>query len=329
MTTVACLWSLALAASLGENATAIAFGAQELGSVALAPDSPVGEASIREHAVAWHPAKLKYYLVADVIRLNSPHHPNTYDTELHLWASEDLVSWTYIGLAVPKGTPDESYDGYGVASPAGMALVGERLYVPFSARRTAAFTERAIGLAWSGSDPEVVPWTKSAAPVSKCRGEDDDPAVLLIPGDDRLHLYHRTTGEGGYRIVHTASATPQDPGSWPKATDVTRRPAGVRAQELTGAVFLGGAVHLFVIEQGDGVKGVQIAHLSSPEPDEYFQAAQPRARYLQGQPRTTAFGGHFTPVMKDGKLAAASWTVRQGARRYGLGLRAAHWARDD
>lgn len=48
--------------------------------VELTAASRTDEASIREHAITWHPAKKKYYLVADVVPLDSPHHPNTYDT---------------------------------------------------------------------------------------------------------------------------------------------------------------------------------------------------------------------------------------------------------
>ncbi len=317
------------AAASDTGSEMIVFGAQRHSSVTLPADSPVGQASIREHAIAWHPGKARYYLVADVIPLGSPHHPNTYDTELHLWSSEDLADWAYVGLAVPKGTEEQCYDGYGAASPAGMALFDGRLYVPFSARKTAAFTKRGVGLAWSGSDPEVVPWRKTVVPVSDLPGEDDDPAVVVIPGDQRLHLYHRTTGEGGYRVVHTASAMPREPDSWPRATDVTQRPPGVRAQELTGTAVVDGKVHLFVIEQGEGVTGIQIAHLCSETPDEPFLPVHPGKRYLSHQPKDLAFGGHFTPVVKDGRLVAASWTVWQGPGRYGLGLHAAHRDEED
>ncbi len=286
--------------------------------VALGPDSVVGEASIREHAVTWHPGKQKFYLVADVVPLESSHHPNTYETELYLWSSPDLAVWTFIGLAVPKGKAGD-YDAHGVASPAGMVYARGRLYVPFSARKAERFRQRAIGLAWSGPDPESIPWTKTASPISDLPGEDDDPALMSIPGDDALHLYHRTTGAGGYRIAHSASSSPEDPASWSPATDVTARPAGVRAQELTGAFYQEGAVHLLVIEQGDAVPGIQIAHLISPDPAGTFTEANPASRHLRGQPRRLAVGGHITPVMRENVLCACFWTVPQAAPRYGLG----------
>jgi hypothetical protein len=285
--------------------------------VELAAGSSTGEASIREHAVMWHPAKRKYYLIADVVPLSNPHHPNTYDTNLHLWSSHDLAAWTYHGVAVPKGIPGKTYDGYGVASPTAMAFFEGRLYAAFSARKTRTFAERGIGLAWSGDDPEQLPWTKTPQAVSDLPGEDDDSGVITIPGDDRLHLYHRTTGNGGYRIVHTASRTPRDPSSWPRATDVTQRPEGVRAQELTGVAWMDGAVHLFIIEHFE--KGPQrIAHVQSKQPDAMFAPLDLRRRYVEPQPRNLAYGGHLTPVLRNDRLAALFWTVAQSGKQYGL-----------
>lgn len=287
--------------------------------VALPAGSAPGEASIREHAVVWHPGKRKYYLLADVVPLASPHHPNTYDTEIHLWSSGDLAQWKYHGVAIPKGADRGRYDGYGVASPAGAAWFGGRIYVPFSARKTAAFCERSIGLARSGSDPERLPWTKTARPISDRPGEDDDAAVVSIPGDPRLHLYHRRTGPGGYRIAHTCSSTPDDPQSWPAARDATKRPESVRAQELTAAFYWRGAIHLMVIEHLRA-GGIRIAHLVSATPGGPFEPADPNRRYLgpRAQPAHTAYCGHITPVLREGRLVACFWTVPQRGRRYGL-----------
>ncbi|NQT11647.1 MAG: hypothetical protein HQ582_02790, partial [Planctomycetes bacterium] len=245
-----------------------------------------GPASIREHAVAWHPIRGKYYVAADVVSLHSPHHPNTYDTEIHLWSTPDFQCWEYHGVAVEKGQPGQSYDGYGVASPAGMVFAGGKLYVPFSARRTERFDRRSIGLAWSGANPEDLPWTKSSRPISDPEGEDDDPALLTITGDDRLHLYHRRTGPGGYRIVHTASATPEEIDSWPPAEPATPRPEPVRAQELTGVFSEDGKTHLLVIEHLTA-GGMKIAHLTSDRSEGPFESADPSERYLRPESQTS------------------------------------------
>lgn len=287
--------------------------------VELTSDLPTGEASIREHAIVWHPVKQKFYLIADVVPLKSRFHPNTYETEIHLWSSIDLTKWHYVGVAIEKGMPENSYDGYGVASPAGAAFLNGKIYVPFSARRTKKFTQRGIGLAWSGSNPEQIPWTKSNKPISDLEGEDDDPALMKIPGEKRLHLYHRRTGPGGYRIVHTTSETPENPETWPAAKPATSRPDEIRAQELTGAFFANDKCHLLIIEHFKA-GGIKIAHLVSKKTEGPFLPLEGANRYLspESQPKKLAYSGHITPVVRGNQLAALFWTVPQKNKRYGL-----------
>ena len=303
----------------GDLSGLISFDPAVTYTVELPAGSPVGEASIRENAIVWHPEMKKYYLVADVVPLTNPHHPNTYETEIHLWSSPDLVKWTYHGVAVEKGKLKESYDAHGVASPSGMAFKNGKLYVPFSARRTSGFSGRGIGLAWSGKNPEKIPWEKTGRAISDLTGEDDDPAVVTVPGDPRLHLYHRRTGPGGYRIVHVANDNPEVVSDWAAATPVTSRPETVRAQELTGAYFDHKKVHLLVIEHLYA-GGIKIAHLSADKPAGPFTPANPKHRYLDGnqQAAKLAYGGHITALPRNEKVLAFFWTVPQKGKRYGL-----------
>ncbi len=305
--------------AIATAASPITIDASKTFRVELATDSPVGEASIREHAIAWHPIKRKFYLVADVIPLSSPHHPNTYDTDIHLWSSADLGRWTYHGVAVKKGKRGESYDGYGVASPVAMVFWRGELLVPFSARMTKSFGRRSIGLAWSGRDPEKLPWTKSPRPVSDLDGNDDDCALLTVPGDDRIHLFHRNGGPPDYRIVHTSSTSPKQPNSWPKAMPVIPRSDDVRAQELTGLFFANGTVRMLVIEHMR-TGGMKIADLQSRAPAGPFEPHQPGQRYLpaDSQPTGLAYSGMITPVVRDGRVVAFFWCSFQKGKRYGL-----------
>ena len=305
------------AAVRAQTADPWTYDAERRFAVALPADSPLGEASIREHAICWHPKREKFYLVADVVPLASRHHPNTYDTQLYLWSSPNLADWTLHGLAVPKGLPERHFDGFGTASPAGMAYLDGRLYVPYSARRTPRFTQRSIGLAYSGDDPEHVPWTKLDRPISDLVGEDDDAAALAEPGTGRLHVYHRTTGPGGYRIVRAWSDAPNNAARWRPATPVTERPADVRAQELTGVARFDGRYHLFVIEHLTA-GGIKIAHLICDRPEGPFEPLEANRRYIERQPAGLAYGGHFTPVVQGGSLRAIFWTASQQGRRYGL-----------
>ena len=312
-----CIGCFSAAVGASDEKVGVSFNPERLFEVSLPAGSPMGEASIREHAIAWHPLKKKFYLIADVIPLSNPHHPNTYNTELYLWSSPDLKVWKFHGLAVPKGTDEKAYDRYGVASPAGMAWYRGRLWVPFSARRTPQFTKRSIGLAWSGDDPENLPWTKTSAPISDLAGEDDDPAVMTVDNDDRLHLYHRSTA-GGYKIVHTASSHPESPDSWGKACAVTEPMSDVRAQELTGVAFYQGRVHLFVIEHLL-TSGIKIGHFASRQPDAIFTYADCSHRFVDVQPSGLAYGGHLTPILQNNTFIGFSWTVSQAGKRYGIG----------
>lgn len=285
----------------------------------MSGDSPHGDSSLREHAVVWHPLKKKYYLIADVIPLKSRHHPNTYETELHLWSSTDLESWAWHGVVVEKGNRPDAYDQHGVASPAGIAFLNGKIYVPFSARKTTKFTQRGIGLAVSGTDPEKIPWTKSDRAVSDPEGEDDDPAVLVLPNSGDLHLFHRNAGPDGYRIVHTVSSSPLEEASWSSHQQVALAPEGVRAQELTGVYFQEDYIHLFIIEHL--IKGgTKIAFLKSREPEGPYSPVQSGERYLKptSQPASLAYSGHITPVVREQKLTAFFWTVPQAGKRYGL-----------
>tara|TARA_R110002111_G_scaffold117466_2_gene179490 strand:- start:62234 stop:63229 length:996 start_codon:yes stop_codon:yes gene_type:complete len=287
--------------------------------VALTQNSVTGAASLREHAIVWHPLKKKYYLLADVIPLKSQHHPNTYESEIHLFSSDDLSAWNYHGVAIAKGAREGAHDRHGVASPVAATLVNGIIYCPYSARKTPQFTARSVGLAYSFSDPEKIPWNKTPAPISDLPGEDDDTGLLSDETGDRLHLYHRTTGADGYQIVHSESTEPLKPGAWTKAVPVLKHPQSVRAQELTGAVVVEGQYHLFVIEhfyKG----GAKIAHLVSNQPTGPFQDFDKNQRYLTpgDQPKQVIYSGHITPVLKEGTLTAFFWTVSQQGKRYGL-----------
>lgn len=178
--------------------------------------------SIREHSIIWHPVKLKYYMVADVIDTSNIYHPDTYDTELGLFSSSDLKTWTYHGICVEKGTGAD--DGqYGVASPSQIAFWKGRIYVAYSQRNGGAteFTPRDVGLAYSSIDnPETVPWTKVAGHIADADeilgsgAVDDDCALVAIPGDNYLHLYWRAGLAGVYNTYHSKSKTPADTSSW-------------------------------------------------------------------------------------------------------------------
>jgi len=79
--------------------------------VQLTKDSVIGEASIREHTIVWHPLKKKYYLLADVIPLKSKYHPNTYESEIHLSQVAIYRTGSTMGLQLPKERQKETTIG--------------------------------------------------------------------------------------------------------------------------------------------------------------------------------------------------------------------------
>ncbi len=287
--------------------------------VELDKNSKPGESSIREHSIVWHSVKKKYYLLADVIPLSHPLHPNTYQTEIHLWSSMNLSHWKYHGVAVTMGKKRNDFDLYGASTPAGAAFFQGKIFVPYSARRTEKFRKRSIGLAWSSGNPEEIPWKKSSTPISDLEGEDDDPALISLGDNKEIHLYHRIAGPDGYQIVHCQSNQPRASNSWSHAVPAVVRPDTVRAQELTGVVVINKTIHMFVIEHLYK-KGIRIAHLSSKQPEGPFVPIKNQSRYIpkSSQPENIIYSGHITPVSQNGELKAFFWTVKQTGKRYGL-----------
>lgn len=277
--------------------------------------------SIREHAIVWHSDKAKYYMMADVLSVSHPSHPNTYDSEIHLLSSTDLVTWTYHGVCIQKGTTGQ-IGQYGVATPAGAAFHNGKIYCPFSARNNAGFTGRSIGLAWSGPDPEIIPWTRAADAISDTTGpgEDDDPAVVSVDGT--LHVYFRSSGtaeRSGYFIAHAQSDTPEDASSWSAPVPCTVNPEpGVTAQELTAAVYFGGQVHLFVMEHQGAATGT--AHLASADPAAADFAQYRTERFVPVTPGGMVYNGHFGIVMRGSEIKAFTWTVDVDGTQYAIEL---------
>ena len=281
--------------------------------------TPNYAASVREAAIVWHPVKAAYYLIADVVATTNPQHPVTYDSNIHLWkcTSEDLATWTYIGVAIDKGG---TVGLYGVASCAGAVYSGGKIYAPFSSRDSADFAIRSIGLAYSGSDPDVVPWTIVSTPIVNTVGEDDDVAMVQMPGDPRLHLYFRTTNIGdasGYKIGYSFSATPEVAASWATPVAVVGLRSGVTAAELTGAFRYKGSVNLVVMEQPAMVR----AHWISANPAGPFELANAVAPTLTAQEElglSPLYGGHLTYAIRDEEIRGAFITVTLSGSRYGL-----------
>jgi len=282
--------------------------------------------SLRESAFIYYEASNTWYLLADAVNLDNVNHPNTYETEIHLFKCTDvesLINWTYIGVAIEKGGAGELGE-FGVASCSGAAVwLDGRIYAPFSARNNGApsFDGRTIGLAYSNANPETIPWNKLDDAIVTASGENDDPACLFIPGDSRLHVFNRSTGP--YEIIHSSSLTPRDASSWATPnTAVSLFSAGTTAIELTGVYIVDGIIQLHGMEQGPGISSpsIQISDWVSADPDKEFLPANVGNRFFQQDqfttPATLYAGGHLGLAVRKGVVRAQFNTRTHGGARF-------------
>lgn len=304
-------------------------------SIALPSGSPGGEASIREHCIVWSAVKSAWYLIGDVLLLDNPSYPDTWRSDIGLWKSADLVTWTYLGICIAKNLASD----WGVASPSGAVEHGGRILVPFCRRGSEDAQLLTIDMAQSGADPDAVPWTRLgtiSAPPGLGDGFDD-PALVLDPKTGGVHLYHRATvvnpndGVRRHTVLHSYSATPTALSSWPTAEFfLPRRPDAVTTQEMTAVFWWRGSWHLVVMEQESGLTR-SACHWVSPHPTVGWQVADPvkprmTADYFGGV--TEYLNGHYSVAMRGGEILACTWSVLQTgaypAGRYGIGGRLVH-----
>jgi len=187
----------------------------------------------------------RYYAYADVVPWDNPHHPNTYNTSIHAYSSDDGLRWRYEGEVLPKGEPGD-WDAGGVATP-GVCVSNGKILLAYSGReRQDGGGQRSIGLA--GATEPLGPFTKRPKPILTAHGHLDDPLLLPWSGDDRrVLLYFRwAAGQHGYR---SQLAESHDAGeTWGKPTTVLHSHGDVRAMETLDAKWIDGQIILAQLE---------------------------------------------------------------------------------
>jgi len=284
--------------------------------------------SIREHCIIWHPLQRTYYMIGDVLSNTSPHHPNTYDSEIGLWKCNDpatLQSWNYLGICIEKGT-GTGQGQYGVASATGASVMDDgTILVPFSSRDSSDFVTRSIGMASSSLNPDTLPWTKRSGYISKVSVSDDDPAIVRDLQTDVYHLFHRSTdfNAAGYRISHLYTTDPLS-GVWLQTDDANNiLPfTSVTAQEVTAAFVIGGVCNLWTMEQGTTQPAtawwVSKSNMQEFKPKDSLNRHLPTQAFGKGT--LDPVNGHATPIIKEGEYIGTSFTVSQGAGQYGVNI---------
>jgi len=168
----------------------------------IAVPIPTDRFSVRKTSAVWFEGR--YYLYADVIPWDNPHHPDSYDTAIHLFSSDDAEQWRHHGEVIGKDAAGE-WTASGVATP-GACVFDGKVCVAYSVRGNSDGSgHRFIGV--SMADHPAGPFRE----VSSLRIVPDDvdyahtdPMLLLDdpcpvacnadrtgPGDERLDIFYR------------------------------------------------------------------------------------------------------------------------------------------
>lgn len=209
----------------------------------------VRESSVIQVAGVW-------YMYADVVPWNNSHHPNTYDTGIHLFTSPDGTAWTHGGIVL-KGT-DTAWDEGGTATP-GAVWFGGQVWLFYSGRELRnGRGHRHIGLALA-TRPDG-PFEKLATPVIAGPGAKDDPCPVVSSDGAEVRLYYRRAA-GKYSIDLASAQQPAGP--WLQHGAVVQAEGDLRATETTDARVVDGVTLLVVMEQyhspGRGIRTVLYA----------------------------------------------------------------------
>ncbi|MBT3380675.1 MAG: family 43 glycosylhydrolase [Lentisphaerae bacterium] len=222
---------------------------QETPTVLPMPSGSVRESSVIHVDGTW-------YMYADVVPWSSPHHPNTYDTGIHLFTSRTGADWKHRGRVL-EGTPG-TWDEGGTATPGAVSFAGQ-VWLFYSGReRRNGRGHRHIGLALA-TDPEG-PFKKLGGPAIDGPGAKDDPCPVVSPGKDEVRLYFRRA-TGTYSIDLATTRRPRGP--WEQHGPVVEAHGDLRATESTDAKVIDGVTLLAVMEQyhspGKGIRTVLYA----------------------------------------------------------------------
>lgn len=249
---------------------AIGGGAVRDWQVRLLSDEPVivpmTAGSVRESSVIQVDGV--WYLYADVVPWDSPAHPNTYHTGIHLFSSTDGAVWESRGPVVMP--TDNTWDSGGTATPGAVWFRGQ-VWLFYSGReRPDGKGYRHLGLATA--DNPAGPFTKLPEPILTESGHKDDPCPVVGPHGDEVRLYYRRA-TGPYAIELATASEPAGP--WQSHGSVRRSEGDLRALESTDAKVIDGITLLAVMEQyhsaGRGIRTV----LYRSQDGRSFRACQP------------------------------------------------------
>jgi hypothetical protein len=313
-------------------------------TVGLDASSALGEAaSIRESCSVWHEGNQKYYMVADVIPLSNPKHPNSFETSLYLFSSVDGLNWSLVSATpcVPKGSGSDGQGlaDFGAGSPTGMSVRDGKIYVPFCSRDDydaplATYANRTISLAYSTTNPEVVPWTIVPA-IADDVDQPDDPGLAYLDGAFYVYFRARTFDsyvpgvsisdqyDDVWEVRMVSAVDPTAPENWSAETvvDVINNGSGTTAGEITSVFAMGGRIHIWNMIR-PGINGLDrnMAWKTHDGGNGQLVPFDNSRTFHDTIPTGIAIylGGHAMPVIRDGSIRAMFYTSLISSPRYGL-----------
>jgi len=119
----------------------------------------LSDASIRQGAFWWNESDSLWYMLADVVDTSDTNHPDTFTSEISLFAGSNLYTMALQGVAIPKGSGSQ-FDGKRTATPCGMVYSSDTLYACYATQDLPYSYGNTIGIA-SSHAPLSTPWTKT------------------------------------------------------------------------------------------------------------------------------------------------------------------------
>jgi len=188
----------------------------------------------------------QYWLYVDVVPWDHRYWPDTYDTTIHAYSSDDCRRWNYHGEILAKGDEGE-WDAGGVATPGAVVLDG-RTYLFYAGRhRPGPDCIRQIGLAVA--DQPQGPFVKMRRPIVIADHPEnhlDDPVPIVSASGRGIDLYYRHAEHHLDPPPYSIRLTTSDHlvNTWTEPIVVLQSDDKVRAYETAEAIRINGQVLL-------------------------------------------------------------------------------------
>ncbi len=173
----------------------------------------------------------RYWVYADIVPWDNPHWPNTYDTSIGLFSSEDCSDWKYHGIVVKHKNQDFRYDFGGVTTPDAIMFSG-KIFLFYAGKENLDGGGKRHILCATSDSPDGI-FIKHKKPIAESHADHihfDDPIAILSEDKKRIELYYRYANHkaGFYEIMKVTSS---DGENWSAPITVLKSSDKIRAYE--------------------------------------------------------------------------------------------------